>query len=84
MPRILALIPLLLATGALAQEPPRIQQTQAPGRGTPDCYCRAQGRIFALGETVCLRTVEGARVAECRMAINVTSWGLTDRACPES
>ena len=49
-----------------------------------DCYCRAQGRIFAPGESICLKTAAGGRVAECRMVTNVMSWGITDRACPES
>jgi hypothetical protein len=49
-----------------------------------DCYCRAQGQIFAPGATICLRTPQGARMAECRMVINVMSWGLTDQACPDS
>ena len=80
----LALIGLCLSTGAPAHEPPRLQQAQAPGHNPLDCYCRAPGRIFAPGETICLRTPEGARIAECQMAINVMSWGVTDRACPES
>ena len=84
MRRVLALIPIGFVTGALAHEPPRAQPAQMSGHDPLECYCRAQGRIFAPGETICLRTNDGARVAECQMAINVMSWGLTDRACPES
>src|SRR3712207_1934996 len=47
-----------------------------------DCYCRAQGRIFAPGAMICLRTPQGARMAECRMVINVMSWGFTEQPCP--
>ena len=75
---------LWLSNAALAHEPPQVQHAQAPGHNPLDCYCRAQGRIFAPGETICLRTADGARIAECQMAINVMSWGMTDRACPES
>jgi len=50
----------------------------------PDCVCRAQGRTFAVGESVCLRTAAGPRVALCGMVLNNTSWELTERSCPES
>ncbi|HEX2137632.1 MAG TPA: hypothetical protein VHG30_17350 [Microvirga sp.] len=81
--RSAALAFLVFAGPALAHEP-AVQHAQAPGHDPLDCYCRAQGRIFAPGESVCLRTAEGGRIAECRMVINVMSWGITDRACPES
>ena len=85
---------LLALSPALAHERPHGPQTPAAGEETSirtvqahdplDCYCRAQGRIFAPGEMVCLRTPQGPRMAECKMVINVMSWGMTDRACPES
>ena len=49
-----------------------------------NCFCRAQGRTFAIGETTCLSTSEGPRVAECGMVLNNTSWQFTARPCPES
>ena len=49
-----------------------------------NCFCRAHGRTFAVGETACLRTSEGPRVAECGMVLNNTSWQFTARPCPES
>ena len=49
-----------------------------------ECVCRAQGRTFAVGESACLRTAAGARVAECGMVLNNTSWQFTARPCPES
>ncbi|MBM6592448.1 hypothetical protein [Microvirga pudoricolor] len=48
----------------------------------PDCYCRMEGRIFAEGESACMATPDGPRVAECGMAINVMSWVVTSRPCP--
>jgi hypothetical protein len=68
--------------GALEQ--PRFHQTQAPDHNPLDCYCRAQGRMFAMGERVCLRTAEGPKLAQCRMEINVMSWSITEAPCPES
>jgi hypothetical protein len=53
--------------------------------GAPECYCLAAGRRFALGDTVCLRTGEAPpRLAECQMVINVMSWRVTERPCPEA
>jgi hypothetical protein len=49
-----------------------------------ECVCRAQGRTFAVGESACLRTAMGARVAHCGMVLNNTSWHFTERPCPES
>lgn len=45
------------------------------------CTCRANGRSYPLGERVCLLTPKGFRLAECRMAQNVTSWFFTAEAC---
>jgi len=52
--------------------------------GAPDCYCRAQGRIFGIGDTICLRGPQGSRMARCSMELNVTSWRLSEQPCPES
>ena len=73
----------LAATPALAHEP-ALQRTQAPAHDPLDCWCLAKGRKFAPGESVCLRTAQGPRMAECRMETNVMSWGLTETPCPES
>lgn len=78
MPLVLAM--LACAGPAGAQEHGPLRSVQHP----PDCTCRAQGRTFALGESICLRTPEGSRMAECRMVLNVTSWAVTVRPCPES
>ena len=73
-----------VAAPALALEPAPIDTAQAMNHNPLDCYCRAQGRTFAPGESICLKTAEGGRLAECRMVTNVMSWGITERACPES
>jgi len=79
-----ALALLVLATPAWAHDPGPVRQAQATNHNPAECYCRAQGRLFAEGESICLRTAQGGRLAECRMVTNVMSWGITDRACPES
>jgi hypothetical protein len=69
---------------ASAQEVSAPPMTQAPAHNPLECYCRAQGKMFAMGEKVCLRTAEGPRVAQCRMETNVMSWGVTETPCPET
>ena len=84
MPRAALLVLGLFAAPAMAHEPASFQHAQASPHNPLDCYCRAKGQIFAPGESVCLKTAHGGRMAECRMVTNVMSWGITDRACPES
>jgi hypothetical protein len=79
-----ALVALLVAWPAVAQERPLVQQSQMPGHDPTNCFCRAQGRMFAEGESVCLKTAEGPRIAECQMVTNVMSWGITAKPCPET
>jgi len=78
MPSVLVLLALM--TG----EPAGVQPAQAPGHNPLDCYCRAGGRMYAEGETVCLKTAEGPRLAYCDMEINVMSWSITSEPCPEA
>jgi hypothetical protein len=49
-----------------------------PSVADPECTCRAQGRDFTLGQSVCLATPKGARIATCAMVLNNTSWQFTE------
>jgi hypothetical protein len=46
-----------------------------------DCTCRSQGRDFELGQSTCLQTPKGARIATCGMVLNNTSWTFTESPC---
>ena len=46
-----------------------------------DCTCRSQGRDFELGQSTCLQTPKGARIATCGMVLNNTSWQFSDTPC---
>jgi hypothetical protein len=46
-----------------------------------DCTCRALGRDFELGQSVCLQTPRGPRLATCGMNLNNTSWEFSDTPC---
>lgn len=77
----------LVAGSALAQSgdaPRRTPFTPGPPVTLPDCTCRAQGREWGLGQTVCLKTATGERLATCTMDLNVTSWRITDVPCATS
>ena len=45
-----------------------------------DCTCRALGRDFELGRSICL----GSRLATCAMVLNNTSWSISSTPCLES
>jgi hypothetical protein len=47
----------------------------------PNCTCRGLGRNFELGETACLETPKGPRIATCGMVLNNTSWYFSDTPC---
>lgn len=46
-----------------------------------DCTCRSQGRDFEVGQSACLATPKGARIATCGMVLNNTSWHFTEMPC---
>jgi hypothetical protein len=49
-----------------------------------DCTCRALGRSFELGQSLCLATPSGPRVAVCGLQLNVTSWRFSQTPCATS
>jgi hypothetical protein len=49
-----------------------------------DCSCRAPGKRVLLGDTACLATAEGHRLATCVMNQNVTSWAISKEGCAVS
>ncbi|PWB65881.1 MAG: hypothetical protein C3F17_02855 [Bradyrhizobiaceae bacterium] len=46
-----------------------------------DCTCRALGRSYELGQSTCLATPGGPRLAVCDMQANVTSWRFSQTSC---
>src|SRR5690242_2707310 len=47
----------------------------------PNCICRARGKEFDLGQSTCLASPQGPRIATCGMVLNNTSWQFTDTPC---
>jgi len=47
----------------------------------PNCTCRAGGQAFELGQSTCLASPRGPRIATCGMVLNNTSWQFTDTPC---
>ncbi len=84
MRSVVVLLGLIVASPANAHDRPMAQPAQLPDHDPLECYCRAQGRMFAPGEKICLKTAQGPRLAQCGMEINVMSWSLTDTPCPEA
>lgn len=78
---------LFAAAPAVAQTldvPRRAPFTPGPPVVLPECTCRAAGMDRKLGETVCLATPSGPRLATCVMELNLTSWRLSDVPCASS
>lgn len=46
------------------------------------CRCRADGSFFGLGETTCIWTPEGRKLARCELEQNITSWSVIEDSCP--
>ncbi len=84
MRSVVVLLGLIVASPANAHDKPMAHPAQVPDHDPLECYCRAQGRMFAPGEKICLKTAQGPRLAQCGMEINVMSWSLTDTPCPEA
>lgn len=86
---LVATAALLSATMAFAADhgghaaTPRIYGTATPGHA-PDCRCRAAGVSVQVGQSACLATPAGRRLATCGMVLNNTSWQFSERPCPES
>ena len=49
-----------------------------------DCTCRAQGRSLEQGQTICMATAKGFRVATCDMVLNNSSWNVSETPCAVS
>ncbi len=48
------------------------------------CTCRYKGADYGIGETICLKSPDGLRMATCGMVLNNTSWQLSNAPCPFS
>ena len=49
-----------------------------------NCTCRGPGVIARHGQTVCLKTPSGPRLARCEMVLNNSSWTFLPEACPQA
>jgi hypothetical protein len=49
-----------------------------------DCTCRGPGVVAQHGQTVCLKTPAGYRLARCEMVLNNSSWKFLTETCPEA
>ncbi len=47
-----------------------------------NCTCRGNGTDIPEGETVCLKTASGMKLARCARVLNNTSWKILENDCP--
>ena len=48
----------------------------------PDCTCRYKGKNVPEGQSTCIKTANGFKVAQCARVLNNTSWKFTEKNCP--
>lgn len=53
-----------------------------PARSADNCTCRGNDRDIPVGETVCLKTASGGKLARCETVLNNTSWKILAPDCP--
>jgi hypothetical protein len=53
----------------------------SPAAADPNCICRARGQTFELGQSTCLASPKGPRIATCGMVLNNTSWQFSETPC---
>lgn len=53
----------------------------AQGAKKPDCKCQNYGRYIMAGDTACIRTHKGPKMARCVMRGNVTDWDFLEEDC---
>lgn len=53
-----------------------------PALSASDCTCRGNGEKVPEGQTICLKTASGAKLARCERVLNNTSWKILDKDCP--
>ncbi|GAB4351083.1 MAG: hypothetical protein Kow0026_07840 [Oricola sp.] len=53
-----------------------------PSLAGENCTCRGNGQDIPEGQTVCLKTASGMKLARCERVLNNTSWKILDGDCP--
>ncbi len=56
----------------------------APSFAGENCTCRYEGNDIAEGNTVCMITSQGKKLARCERILNNTSWKFLGEGCPVS
>jgi hypothetical protein len=67
---------LIISVAAISIAPAFAQQQQPL-----TISCRAIGSVAEQGETVCINTHAGQRLARCGMVLNVSSWTFLQDGC---
>ena len=81
----LAVAVLIAAAGLAGAEGKFAPIPREPIPPQPPCTCRgSDGSSFQMGETICLRTAEGSRIARCVMVENNPSWLPSATPCPQA
>jgi hypothetical protein len=69
-----------LRLGILAFAVASLAGASSPAQAS-ECKCRAPGKAVELGETACLATPKGPRLATCGIVLNNTAWQFSETPC---
>lgn len=58
--------------------------TTAASAQNISCTCRYKGSDYGIGESICLKSPDGMKMATCSMVLNNTSWKFSNAPCPLS
>jgi hypothetical protein len=61
-----------------------ILQTASFAWAEENCTCRGPNREYEVGQTACLSTPKGYRLAKCGVVLNNPAWQFTDTPCVSS
>ncbi|MCP4073899.1 MAG: hypothetical protein GY742_19565 [Hyphomicrobiales bacterium] len=53
-----------------------------PASAGPNCTCRYKGKNVPEGQSTCIKTAKGYKIAKCSRVLNNTSWKFTKKECP--
>lgn len=56
----------------------------SPAFAGEDCTCKYKDYDVPEGQTICMQTPNGSKMATCSRVLNNTSWKFLEQACPQA
>lgn len=56
----------------------------SPAFAGEDCTCKYKDYDVPEGQTICMQTPNGSKMATCSRVLNNTSWKFLEQSCPQA